>query len=159
MKPIIGTGIVTIFLILIHTVSGQFLDGTKFQAPTITAQQILAFKADVNLQGQYLIVDVRDKAETDVSIIPGAITKAEFEKIKSFHQDKAIFVYCTVGYRSGIYANQLMKDGWNSFNYQGSILDWCNHQMPVVTPDGHDTKRVHTYSSNYALAAGYQAVY
>lgn len=159
MKPIFGIALVAILMFLIPNVNANFLPGGSLQVPTITAGQIQALQTDAQNRGQFLIVDVRDKAETDVSIIPGAITRAEFEKVKSFHQDKAIIVYCTVGYRSGIYAKQLIENGWNSWNYEGSILDWCNHQLPVVTPDGHDTKRVHTYSSNYALAAGYQAVY
>ena len=69
----------------------------------------------------------------------GAITQADFEKNAKEHQSKAVLVYCTVGYRSGIYAKKLRKKSWN---YQGSILDWCKNQLPVVTQDGNHTTRV-----------------
>lgn len=129
------------------------------EAPTVSARQIRALQTNEQFADKFVIVDVRGEAETDVSVIPDAITKAQFEDTNALHQAKTILVYCTVGYRSGIYAKRLRAAGWNAFNYEGSILDWCEHQLPVVTPTGESTKLVHTYNASYALAQGYQAVY
>ena len=128
-------------------------------APVVTAEEIRTFQADEKHDGEFVIVDVRSKAESDVSLIPGAITQAAFEKTKNQYAGKTVIAYCTVGHRSGIYAKKLRSAGWDARNYEGSILDWCKNQLPVVTPTGESTKRVHTYNSSYALDSNYQAVY
>lgn len=137
----------------------QFIMAQKIKIPTVSANQIHTLQNSEELSDRFVIVDVRDKAETDVSIIPGAITKSEFEKTSNQHQGKSIITYCTVGFRSGLYAKKLARQGWRSYNYQGSILDWCKNRLPLVTPDEKETKRVHTYSSRYAVADGYEAIY
>ena len=159
MKPLYSVITIAIVLLSIQLVNAQIFGNREPEAPTITAAHIQALQTDSRNSGRYVIVDVRDKVETDVSIIPGAITQAEFEKTKRKHRGKAVIAYCTVGYRSGIYAKKLQQNGWKAWNYKGSILDWCNHQLPVRTPSGQNTKRVHTYNSSYTLAAGYQPIY
>ena len=137
----------------------MFRSAQQLAASVVTAEQVRSFQTDEKYTGEFVIVDVRGKAETDVSMIPGAISQAAFEKTKKQHAGKIVIAYCTVGYRSGIYAEKLRSKGWDARNYEGSILDWCKNQLPVVTPAGESTKRVHTYSSNYALDPNYQAVY
>ena len=159
MKPLYSVITIAIVLLSIKMVNAQIFGNREPEAPTITAAQIQALQTNSRNSGRYVIVDVRDKVETDVSIIPGAITQAEFEKAKHKHRGKAVIAYCTVGYRSGIYAKKLQQNGWKAWNYKGSILDWCKNQLPVKTPSGQTTKRVHTYNSSYALAAGYQPIY
>ena len=144
-------------MLIIQMTSAQ-LDDQQPEVPIATAAQIQSLRADETQEERFVIVDVRAKSETDVSIIPGAITKAEFEKTKSQHQGKMVIAYCTVGCRSGTFAKKLRSNGWNAWNYKGSILDWCENQLPVVTKDGENTNRVHTYSSEYSLAPGYFAV-
>ena len=129
------------------------------EAPIVTAAQIQSLQSDKSLERRVVVVDVRAEAETDVSIIPGAITQTEFEKTKSQHRGKAVIAYCTVGHRSGKFAKKLRSEGWNAWNYKGSILDWCKNQLPVVSKDGNHTSRVHTYNTRYSVAAGYQAVH
>lgn len=129
------------------------------EASVISAAQIRAMRASKEWTNRFVIVDVRAKAETDVSVIPGAITQAQFERTVAQHQGKVVLVYCTVGHRSGIYAKKLAAKGWRSYNYKGSILDWCKNNLSLVTPSGQKTKRVHTYNSSYKVAAGYTAVY
>lgn len=68
--------------------------------------------------------------EMKVSVIPGAITKAQFEKDRSQHQDRMVIVYCcTVGARSGSYAKHSRV---KVRNYQGSILEWVGAEVPLV---------------------------
>ena len=156
----IMNGAVVIIAIMLWVQMSFFQLGDKQpEAPIVTAAQIRAAQADEKFKGRFVIVDVRGKKETDVSVIPGAMTQAEFEAAAKLHQGKIVVVYCTVGYRSGIYAKKLRKKGWNAVNYKGSILDWCNNQLPVVTRTGESTKRVHTYNSSYSVADGYEAVY
>ena len=159
MKSICSAVAVTTILLLIQWVGTQINFAWESQAPTVTAAQIRALQADTSNRGRFLIVDVRDKNESDVSIIPGAITLANFEKTRQSHQGKAVITYCTVGYRSEIVARDLRNNGWNAQNYRGSILDWCENRLPVVTPNGQTTTRVHTYNSSFKVAAGYQPVY
>ena len=90
-----------------------------------------------------------------VSVIPGAITKAQFEKDRSQYQDRMVIAYCTVGARSGSYAKHSRV---KVRNYQGSILEWVGAEVPQVTLDGKPTNRVHTYSSRYRVPARYQQV-
>ena len=158
MRNIYRAGIAIAIMLLIQTANAQIISRQR-PANVVTTAQVQSLSTSEGNRGRFVIVDVRAKAETDVSMIPGAITQAEFENTKQQHLGKAVIVYCTVGHRSGIYANKLRTKGWNAWNYEGSILDWCRHQLPVVTQDGKGTTRVHTYDASYSLAPGYLAVY
>ena len=129
------------------------------EAPTITADRLYALQSSDARKDSFVLVDVRSNAETDVSIIPGAITKTEFEQNRDRYRGKTVVAYCTVGYRSGIYTNKLRLMGWSARNYKGSILDWCANQLPIVTKEGIETQRVHTYNANYKVAEGYRPVF
>ena len=109
-------------------------------------------------QANFVVVDVRSNAETSVSVIPGAITKTQYEKKRRQYQGRLVIPYCTVGGRSGAYAKQLAKAGVKVKNYQGSILKWVDAGLPVVTLDGKPTNRVHTYSDRYRIPAKYEQV-
>lgn len=126
-------------------------------SPAVTADDIRAFQDDASSQDNFVIVDVRSKAETNVSMIPGAITQAEFEETKDQHRGKEIIVYCTIGVRSGQYATALNQEGWKASNYTGSILDWCGNNLPLVA-SGQLTNRVHTYNQWYTAPSNYVSV-
>lgn len=130
----------------------------KATAPAVTAEQIVALQNDELASGRYLVVDVRSVAESDVSVLPGAMALAEFERTVDQHQSKTIIAYCTIGVRSGWYANRLKTHGWNAYNYKGSIIDWCKNGLPLVTPEGDATHRVHTYNRMYSVPEQYEAV-
>ena len=106
----------------------------------------------------FVLVDVRSVAEINVSIIPGAITKADFEKDREQYRGRTVIPYCTVGVRSGTYARQLAASGMKVRNYKGSILEWVGAELPLVTLDGQPTNRVHTYSNRYRVPSKYQQV-
>ncbi len=109
-------------------------------------------------QADFVVVDVRSDAEVNVSVIPGAITKAQYEKNRDQYVDRLVIPYCTVGGRSGAYAKQLAKDGVKVKNYEGSILKWVDAGLPLVTLKGEPTNRVHTYSDRYQIPAKYERV-
>lgn len=112
----------------------------------------------VDPASDFVLVDVRSDAEVNVSVIPGAITKAQYEKNAKLYENKTVIVYCTVGGRSGAYAKQLAANGVKVKNYKGSILQWVNAELPLQTLDGNPTNRVHTYSSRYRIPAKYEQV-
>ena len=92
-----------------------------------------SFKKTSSNFGPLLLLDVRSKAERDVSIIPGAISMDDFERTKWINKHvhnsspeenspststiaptttavPTIVLYCTIGYRSGREAQRLVDD-------------------------------------------------
>ena len=124
----------------------------------ITAAEIRAYQNDPSLESDFVVVDVRSKAETDISMIPGALTKSEFEKTANQHRGKLVITYCTIGLRSGSYASSLIQQGWQAMNYKGSVLDWCQNKLPLMA-DGRETIKVHTYNQRYSAPENYIGVY
>jgi rhodanese-related sulfurtransferase len=106
----------------------------------------------------FLLVDVRDANELSVSMIPGAITRSEYEKNQARYTAYRIVPYCTVGYRSGRYTQALRERGVDAFNFEGSIMAWVEAGQPLVTPGGKDTRRVHTWSRQIKAPPGYEQV-
>lgn len=106
----------------------------------------------------FVLVDVRSDAETNVSVIPGAITQKSFEENADQHAEKLVVAYCTVGVRSGDYAKRLSDQGWTVRNYEGSILQWVRAGLPLVTLNGKPTRQVHSYSDQYSVPDGYEQV-
>lgn len=106
----------------------------------------------------FVIVDVREPAEYRVSMIPGAIPKAEFEKNIKAYAGKTVIPYCTLGGRSSQYAEQLAAKGYPVVNFRESIIGWCRAKLPLVTPDGQATQRVHANGAGDKLPKEYRPV-
>ena len=117
-----------------------------------------------NLQQQkqnIILVDVRSPEERSVSMIPGAITQAEFEQnLAQYTQNQAIIVaYCTIGYRSGKYAERLRKKGINILNLEGSLLAWSHIRGKLINATG-STNKIHVFGRKWQLTAdSYQPVW
>ncbi len=106
----------------------------------------------------FVLVDVRNMKEMAVSMIPGAITRQQFERAPKQYSGRKIVTYCTIGYRSGLYAKKLQKQGWEVYNLTGSILGWV-HVGGHVEHEGVITKRVHVYGKKWdLLPTGYESV-
>lgn len=107
-----------------------------------------------------VFVDVREPEEQAVSMIPGAMTQEEFEAHKEEYKDREIITYCTIGYRSGLYAAQLRKEGFNAGNLKGSVLSWAHAGGEFWDAEGNPTKRVHVYGEEWnLLPEDYEAVW
>lgn len=133
--------------------SAQGLFGSS--VPTITLEEI----REAEDSGESLqFVDVRSEEEMAVSMIPGAITRREYERNLEAYEDARIVPYCTVGARSGKYTRELIARGITAVNYRGSIIDWVQHGEALVTPEGEPTKRVHTYSDRFSVPEPYIGV-
>jgi len=123
--------------------------------PGMTAVELINSQPDGNI----VLVDVREPDEQQVSIIPGAISAQEFEAERENYRNSQIVVYCTIGARSGRYAAELIDDGFNARNLEGSILSWTHAGGSLVGPTG-PTKEVHVYGPTWNLAAdSYHAVW
>ncbi|MEP0426885.1 rhodanese-like domain-containing protein [Rhodopirellula bahusiensis] len=135
---------------------------TKALNELLTKQKKLVDRAEHNSspapKPNFVLVDVRSEKEVNVSVIPGAITKSMYEKDDARYQGKLVIAYCTVGGRSGAYAEQLTRKGVKVQNYKGSILKWVDAGLPLVTLDGRPTNRVHTYSDRYRIPDKYEQV-
>ena len=142
-----------VITLLAPLASAQGLFGGS--VPTITLEEI----REAEEKGEPLqFVDVRSEEEMAVSMLPGAITRREYERNPEAYEDARIVPYCTVGARSGKYTRELRERGITAVNYRGSIIDWVEHGEPLVTPDGEPTKRVHTYSDRFSVPEPYIAV-
>ncbi|MBU1044531.1 MAG: rhodanese-like domain-containing protein [Candidatus Omnitrophica bacterium] len=97
-----------------------------------------------------LYVDIRDKAEQDVSMLPGAITQQQFESHQEQYKNKTIIAYCTIGNRSGRYIKNLNLPDLEVYNLIGGILAWAWANNELVDSNGL-TKRVHVYGPKWNL--------
>lgn len=116
--------------------------------------------ADRQKSDGIVLVDVRTPEEQAVSMIPGAITAEAFAAAEDTYRDKSVVTYCTIGARSGIYADALRKKGFDVFNLKGSLLAWTHAGLPLKDSEGNETKRVHVYGKKWDLIAdGYEPVW
>ena len=106
-----------------------------------------------------LPLDVRSEEEIAVSVIPGAITRAEYEADPGRYAAYRLVPYCTVGYRSRQYTESLLDKGVDAVNFEGSIIAWVEAGRPLETLDGERTNRVHTWSSSFTVPDRYEQVY
>ncbi len=99
------------------------------------------------------LLDVRTKAEFEVSHLAGAIRvePGSDAAAVSIPKDKAVVTYCSVGYRSAAFAKKLNEAGYrNVTNLEGSIFRWANENRPLVR-DGQPTDKVHPYNSVWGM--------
>ena len=123
--------------------------------PVISAREMIALQRDTKV----LVVDVRTKGERQVSIIPHSIPKEDFERDETRYKNKKIIVYCTIGYRSGLYAAKLRKKGLDAYNLKGGVLAWASAGQ-LFTDQKGQTKRVHVYGTKWnLLPPDYEAVW
>jgi rhodanese-related sulfurtransferase len=171
MKMIRNTSIVFVLALAVsasapETAQAQFgsLFGRKSSVAEISVDQLRSLRLDATADEsteapQFVLVDVRTPEEYSVSVIPGAITKSEFERNIKRYRASTVITYCTSGYRSGQYAQKLVSQGIQAKNFRGSVLGWCRAGLPLQTPQGEATNRVHTYSSKNRVPAKYNAVW
>jgi rhodanese-related sulfurtransferase len=135
------------------------LSELKEKLDTRERQALTASKAGQEApESDFVLVDVRSDEEVNVSVIPGAITKAEYEKNRAQYNGRTVIPYCTIGGRSAKYASILQKEGVPVKNFEGSILEWVSAELPLVTLDGKETNRVHIYSDRYKIPAKYEPI-
>jgi sodium/bile acid cotransporter 7 len=110
-------------------------------------------------QGKVVFIDTRKPAEMAVSMLPAAVSKQEFLNHRDRYQHKIAIGYCTISYRSGIFAREMAEQGLSVFNLQGGVLAWILEGGKVVDENGRQVKRVHVYGPKWDFApADYESV-
>jgi rhodanese-related sulfurtransferase len=105
---------------------------------------------------QWLIIDVRNQEEREVSMLPGAISFEDFLMRQDGHQRRPLLLYCTIGCRSGSCVEDLLEDGFEAYNLWGGVLAWAHHGQVFINPEGEETVRVHVFAPKWnVLPAGY----
>lgn len=131
----------------------------KFKdVPDVTVSQYLQWRK--TQPRSIVLVDVRDDHERAISTIPGAISIYQFKKKKDYYRNRKVIVYCTIGYRSSVFARTLMKADFVAYNLKGSAIAWAHAGELFQTPQGEKTRRLHVYGKPWDLLPnGYQAIY
>ncbi len=123
--------------------------------PELTVDELRSLQS----KEKVVLVDVRTPAEQVVSMISGAITASDFQDNRHLYKDATIVPYCTVGHRSGLFAQDLHAAGSKVFNLKGAILAWTHGGGELVDAEG-STRRVHVHGRKFALVAtGYEPIW
>ncbi len=101
-----------------------------------------------------IVIDVREPGEFAVSHMDEArslpLSRLQSDGWpKDWPTDRPIIAYCTIGYRSGIAAKRLEKEGLDVSNLMGGILVLADADQPLVDDSGL-TRAVHTWSDSFA---------
>ena len=110
-----------------------------------------------NLQqkNKVVILDSRELVEFMVSHIEGAILVGynHFRLSSlpdSIDKKTPIVVYCTLGVRSEVIANQLVDKGYTDVkNLYGGISEWKNKDYIVIDSIQRMTENIHVYSKKW----------
>lgn len=102
-----------------------------------------------------IYLDSRERNEYEASHIKGAIWVGydtfNLDSLKDISPNSKIIVYCSVGYRSEVVSNKMIKAGYKDVsNLYGGIFEWVNREMPVYNDSGQ-TPQVHAYDKNWGV--------
>jgi len=100
--------------------------------------------------GKVIFIDVREPDEQSVSRLPGAVSADLFLDNLEKYGDYIKIGYCTISYRSGVFAQELQHKGIPIYNLQGGLLAWT-HAGGEVHNKGQETDRIHVYSQEWNL--------
>ena len=110
-----------------------------------------------NLQqnNKVVVLDSRELIEFKVSHIKGAILVG-YDDFKlsslpeSVKKNTPLVVYCTLGVRSEVIANELIERGYRDVkNLYGGISEWKNMDYVVVDSTQTPTENIHVYSKKW----------
>jgi sodium/bile acid cotransporter 7 len=133
-------------------------DGYQTEFPAVldlTPRQAMNLMTDQKA----VFIDTREPAEQQVSMLPGAITEKEFLSNYKSYADHLKIAYCTISYRSGVFAENFQKRGVPVYNLRGGILGWVHAGGKVYDQNG-ETFRIHVYGEKWNLAPErYEAIW
>jgi rhodanese-related sulfurtransferase len=139
-----------------HTWGGALLMvRTDFPAVRhISTTDLAGWQADPTREAP-LLLDTRAVEEYEVSHLRGAVLAdsdtAIQEALRGQSRDRAIVLYCSVGYRSSDAAQKLQQQGYqNACNLEGSIFAWANEGRPVVRGD-EAVSEVHPFNDEWGV--------
>lgn len=107
-----------------------------------------------------VFIDARSEAERAVSTLPGAVSEQDYLAAPDRFAGKQAVIYCTIGYRSGVLAQNLAAKGMAAANLAAGIVGWLHAGGSLVEASGAPTRRVHVYGRTWDLAPlAYTAVW
>jgi rhodanese-related sulfurtransferase len=110
-------------------------------------------------QDRVVFVDTRKPAEMAVSMLPGAVSQQDFLNNPDQYKDKTPVAYCTISYRSGVFAHEMAEKRVTVVNLEGGLLAWILEGGKVYDQSGKEVKRAHVYGDKWNLApADYEIV-
>lgn len=121
--------------------------------PNVQSWTVAELKAELDRGGRPLLLDVRDRAEFEVSHLPGAHwapdVDAALHILAENQGQKPYIAYCSVGYRSARLAEELSHMGRGPvLNLEGSIFEWANAGYAVVRNEA-EVSEVHPYDREW----------
>ena len=120
------------------------------QVEGITVEELQKLQQLQKQAKNIVLVDVRSPEERAVSIVPGAVAADEFERNLEQYKNATVIAYCTIGYRSGKYAEKWRQQGLKILNLEGSLLAWSHVQGELIDATGV-TKKVHVFGPQWQL--------
>lgn len=120
--------------------------------PRVDPAEVAAWIRDAEREKPVLL-DVRTRAEFEVSHLPGAqrVEPNASPSAIDLPRDRPIVTYCSVGYRSGAFAEKLRQAGYTDVrNMSGSIFQWANEGRPLVR-EGKAVQKVHPYNKLWGM--------
>ncbi len=106
-----------------------------------------------------VFVDTRSPEEMAISMLPNAISKEMFlASSPAAYAHAVVITYCTISYRSGLFARDLAGTGRILYNLKGGLLAWVLEGGVVYDKDGV-SRRIHVYDDKWKLAPdGYEMI-
>ncbi|HBH32781.1 MAG TPA: rhodanese-like domain-containing protein [Desulfofustis sp.] len=136
----------------------RLYDEYRRQFPEICEISVKQARATAAASKPILFVDVRGSAEQEISMLPGAIDKKQFIEDYHRYRDHLVVVYCTISYRSGLFAKKMAARGITVCNLRGGLLAWIL-EGGLITDARGVTNRVHVFGETWDLAPdGYQTI-
>lgn len=118
----------------------------------VTTAELAAWLAD-DQRRPPLLLDVRTRAEFEVSHLRNArqVEPEASAFVIEQPKDRPVVTYCSVGYRSGEFAEKLRTAGFTSaVNLEGSIFKWANEGRPLFRNE-EQVRKVHPFNRTWGL--------
>lgn len=107
---------------------------------------------------QVIFIDTRKPVEMKISMLPHALKKEEFLKHLLKYKDMTLIGYCTISYRSGLFAKEMESKGITIYNLTGGLLAWVLEGGKVFNAEG-ETRRIHVYGKKWNYPPdGYESI-
>ena len=113
--------------------------------------------SEVSESDSYVFFDAREEKEFNTSHLKNAKQIGydffNLEEILLEYPDKTkpIVVYCSIGVRSELIGEKLIKSGYTKvYNLYGGIFEWINQSKVVVDQNEQPTEKVHTFSKEWS---------
>lgn len=118
--------------------------------PSVTTQELAAWLRDGR---PLLLLDVRTRAEFEVSHLPGAewaeLQAQQRSLIARAPPDAIVVAYCSVGWRSAVAVERLLPAaGRPVYNLRGSLFQWANEGRPM-TDGATETTVAHPFDRSW----------